>query len=120
MPNRQVIDKPLGTTASAALLSSMLYLAVAVVGISAAAPLSAHELRSSNLHIHEDAVEDDIVVLGQRVRQGPQLLISDTIHSQQPSIDQAAAGIIMPDADSSSVDPVGTDRAGAMRASRPR
>ena len=120
MPNRRVIDKPLGATASAALLSPMLYLAAAVINLSVAAPLSAHELRSSNLHIHEDAVEDDIVVLGHRVRHGPQLLISETIHSQQLSIDQAAAGIIMPDADSSSVDPVRTERTGAMRASRPR
>ena len=120
MLNCRVNAQFLRAAASTASLFSMLYLAVAVVGISAAAPLSAHELRSSNLHIHEDAVEDDIVVLGHRVRHGPQLLISETIHSQQPSIDQAAAGIIMPGADSSLVDRVGTDRAGAMRASRPR
>ena len=117
MPNRQVFAKPLGAAASTAPLSPMLYLAAAVINLSAPAPLSAHELRSSNLHIHEDAVEDNIVVLGHRVRHGPQLLISETIHSQQPSIDQAAAGIIMPDAESLSVDRVGTDRAGAMRAS---
>lgn len=98
----------------------MLHRAAAVFWLATTLPVSAHELHSARLHIHKDAVEDEMVVLGARVGLSPRLLITETIHSELPSMAEATAGVTVQDADGSRVDYVETERAGAMRAGPPR